>query len=98
MIFEDHKQALRRVVDWVIAKDPQAHLVVLSHLGYDEDVHLAKDFPELNVILGGHTHTILKEPTQVGSVSICQTGQYGRFVGHLSLRCFADGRHEVPFL
>ncbi|HEL1639651.1 TPA: 5'-nucleotidase C-terminal domain-containing protein [Streptococcus suis] len=95
VIFEDHRQSLRRVVDQVLAKDPQAHLALLSHLGYDEDVHLAKDFPELNVILGGHTHTILKEPTQVGSVSICQAGQYGRFIGHLSLRCFADGRHEV---
>ncbi|HEM2821793.1 bifunctional metallophosphatase/5'-nucleotidase [Streptococcus suis] len=95
VIFEDHKQSLRRVVDQVLAKDPRAHLVLLSHLGYDEDVHLAKDFPELNVILGGHTHTILKQPSQIGGVSICQAGQYGRFVGHLSLRCFADGRHEV---
>lgn len=78
-----------------MSQNPSSHLLLLSHLGYDEDVHLAKDFPELNVILGGHTHTILKEPTQVGSVSICQAGQYGRFIGHLSLRCFADGRHEV---
>ncbi|MGC4387269.1 metallophosphatase, partial [Streptococcus suis] len=77
VIFEDHKQALRRLVDQIVSQNPSAHLVLLSHLGYDEDVHLAKDFPELNVILGGHTHTILKEPTQVGSVSICQAGQYG---------------------
>ncbi|HFI0264099.1 TPA: bifunctional UDP-sugar hydrolase/5'-nucleotidase [Streptococcus suis] len=95
VIFEDHRQALRRLVDQIVSQNPSAHLVLLSHLGYDEDVNLAKDFPEVNVILGGHTHTILKEPTQVGSVSICQAGQYGRFVGHLSLRCFADGRHEV---
>lgn len=95
VIFEDHKQALRRLVDQIMKANPQAHLVLLSHLGYEEDLALAQDFPEVNVILGGHTHTILREPTQVGSVSICQAGQYGRFVGHLSLRCFADGRHEV---
>lgn len=95
VIFEDHRQALRRLVDQIVSQNPSAHLVLLSHLGYDEDVHLAKDFPEVNVILGGHTHTILREPSQVGGVSICQAGQYGRFVGHLSLRCFADGRHEV---
>ncbi|HEM5034148.1 5'-nucleotidase C-terminal domain-containing protein [Streptococcus suis] len=95
VIFEDHRQALRRLVDQIVSQNPSAHLVLLSHLGYDEDVHLAKDFPELNVILGGHTHTILKQPSQIGGVSICQAGQYGRFVGHLSLRCFADGRHEV---
>ncbi|HFI0150925.1 TPA: bifunctional UDP-sugar hydrolase/5'-nucleotidase [Streptococcus suis] len=95
VLFEEPRQALRRLVDQIVSQNPSAHLVVLSHLGYDEDVNLAKDFPEVNVILGGHTHTILKEPIQVGSVSICQAGQYGRFVGHLSLRCFADGRHEV---
>ncbi|WP_105208027.1 bifunctional metallophosphatase/5'-nucleotidase [Streptococcus suis] len=95
VIFEDHRQALRRLVDQIMKANPQAHLVVLSHLGYDEDLALAKDFPEVNVILGGHTHTILREPSQVDGVSICQAGQYGRFVGHLSLRCFADGRHEV---
>ena len=95
VLFEDPRQALRRLVDQIMNQNPQAHLVVLSHLGYDEDMNLAKDFPELNVILGGHTHTILREPSQVAGVSICQAGQYGRFVGHLSLRCFADGRHEV---
>ncbi len=95
VIFEDHRQSLRRLVDQIVSQNSSAHLVLLSHLGYDEDVHLAKDFPELNVILGGHTHTILKQPSQIGGVSICQAGQYGRFVGHLSLRCFADGRHEV---
>ncbi|HFU4203094.1 TPA: bifunctional UDP-sugar hydrolase/5'-nucleotidase [Streptococcus suis] len=95
VVFEEPRQALRRLVDQILHQNPQAHLVVLSHLGYDEDLDLAEEFPEVNVILGGHTHTILKEPTQVNDVSICQAGQYGRFVGHLSLRCFADGRHEV---
>ncbi|HFR4576230.1 TPA: bifunctional UDP-sugar hydrolase/5'-nucleotidase [Streptococcus suis] len=92
VVFEDHRQALKRTLSEM---DKQAHIVLLSHLGYDQDVQLAAEFPEINVIFGGHTHTILKEPSQVGSVSICQAGQYGRFVGHLSLRCYADGRHEV---
>lgn len=95
VLFEDPRKALRRLVDQIMKANPQAHLVLLSHMGYDEDLALAQDFPEVNVILGGHTHTILREPSQVGSVSICQAGQYGRFVGHLSLRCFSDGRHEV---
>ncbi|MGV3089004.1 bifunctional metallophosphatase/5'-nucleotidase [Streptococcus suis] len=95
VLFEDPRKALRRLVDQIMKANPQAHLVLLSHMGYDEDLALAQDFPEVNVILGGHTHTILREPSQVGGVSICQAGQYGRFVGHLSLRCYADGRHEV---
>lgn len=47
VIFEDHKQALRRLVDQIVSQNPSAHLVLLSHLGYDEDVHLAKDFLSL---------------------------------------------------
>lgn len=95
VLFEDPYQSLRRMVDQIGARTPQAQIVLLSHLGYDEDQQLAQVFPEVNVILGGHSHTVLREPTQVGKVSICQTGQYGRFVGHLSLRCYEDGSHEV---
>lgn len=92
VVFEDHRQALKRTLSEM---DKQAHIVLLSHLGYDQDVQLAAEFPEINVIFGGHTHTILKEPSQVGSVSIFQAGQYGRFLGNLLLRCYEDGSHEV---
>lgn len=49
----------------------------------------------MNLIFGGHTHTILSAPSQVGNVSIFQAGQYGRFLGNLLLRCYADGSHKV---
>ncbi len=39
--------ALRGQVDWLIA---------LSHLGQERDQHLMELFPEIDVILGGHSH------------------------------------------
>lgn len=38
-------------------------LVLLSHLGYPQDQALAKQVPDLDVIVGGHSHTYLYTPT-----------------------------------
>ncbi len=34
-------------------------IVVLSHLGYPHDIRLAESLPGVDVIVGGHTHTVL---------------------------------------
>ena len=31
--------------------------ILLSHIGYDEDVKMAEKFPEFDLIIGGHSHT-----------------------------------------
>ena len=31
--------------------------ILLSHIGYDEDVKMAAKFPEFDLIIGGHSHT-----------------------------------------
>ncbi len=60
--------------------------ILLTHIGFEEDKKLAALLdPEwgVDVIVGGHTHTILKEPEKVGDVLIVQAGvgtqQIGRF-------------------
>ncbi len=60
--------------------------IILSHIGYESDIELAKLLkPEwgLDIIIGGHSHTILSEPTKVNNVLIVQAGvgtnQVGRF-------------------
>jgi 5'-nucleotidase len=37
-------------------------IVVLSHLGYESDVSLAKDVPGIDIIVGGHSHTFMGGP------------------------------------
>lgn len=41
-------------------------IIVLSHLGYDLDVALASKTSGVDVILGGHTHTLLGDYTDIG--------------------------------
>ncbi len=56
-------------------------LICLSHIGHRQDLELAEKCPELDVILGGHSHTVLQSPVKVGNVSICQGGSHNRFAG-----------------
>ncbi len=69
-------------------------IICLSHLGYEygdaqvSDKVLAANSEHIHLILGGHTHTFLTEPTQVknragNTVLINQTGWGGVHLGRL---------------
>jgi len=60
-------------------------VVVLSHIGYTEDVALAQAVPGIDVIVGGHSHTQLDEPVRVGDTIIVQANEYGKYLGFLKL-------------
>lgn len=61
---------------------PQADLVVaLTHIGFAQDRKLAEAGPKVDLILGGHSHTVLEEPAVVSGIPILQTGSHGRFAG-----------------
>jgi 5'-nucleotidase/UDP-sugar diphosphatase len=65
-------------------------LIVLSHVGYEGDLELARKVPGIDLIVGGHTHTLLPEPVVVGSTLVVQDGQFAEQVGILEL-AIADG-------
>lgn len=53
--------------------------ILLSHLGYQDDVEAAKRYPWLDLIIGGHTHTQLKGSECVNGVLITQNkNKFGR--------------------
>lgn len=56
-------------------------LIALTHIGHRQDLILAEKCPEIDVILGAHSHTILQQPDLVGTTRIFQAGSHGRFVG-----------------
>lgn len=60
-------------------------VVLLSHNGFDVDRKLAQIVPDIDVILSGHTHDALPEPTKVGKTLIIATGSNGKFVSRLDL-------------
>ncbi len=65
---------------------PQVDLLIaLSHIGLREDERLAAACPELDLIIGGHTHAVLPEPKVINGVAIVQAGWYGHYLGHLTV-------------
>jgi 2',3'-cyclic-nucleotide 2'-phosphodiesterase (5'-nucleotidase family) len=63
-----------------------AHLIFcLSHLGFEVDQKLAERVKGIHLILGGHSHTVLKDVVWKGETAILQSGSHGRFVGNWEL-------------
>lgn len=49
-------------------------LIALTHIGLREDERLAQACPDLDLIIGGHTHALLDEPRVINRVPIVQAG------------------------
>jgi 5'-nucleotidase len=60
-------------------------VIVLSHLGLNDDERLAEDFPEIDVVLGAHTHHILHQGKLVNESLLCCAGKFGMYIGHVEL-------------
>ena len=82
----------------ILKKEEQCDLVIcLSHLGYDykksdenkiSDLKLAQKTQDIDLIIGGHTHTFLDKPTVVKNaagqeVLVNQVGCYGIHLGRI---------------
>jgi 5'-nucleotidase len=81
--FVDPVQALTRAeehlkgkVDWIVP---------LTHLGVETDKALARAHPELALVVGGHSHTYLKEGVREGSTLIVQTGSKASAIGRVDV-------------
>lgn len=76
-------------------------IVALSHSGTwddpedSEDEILAQEVPEIDLIISGHTHTLLEEPIIYDNTIIASVGDYGRYLGELDLVQTEDGRWEL---
>ncbi|MBN2201301.1 bifunctional metallophosphatase/5'-nucleotidase [bacterium] len=77
--------------EWIRKIDPETDLIVLlTHQGFREDSLLAMAVPEVDVIVGGHSHTPLSGPVRVNGVVICQAGSRTQFLGRLDLDVAED--------
>ena len=82
-------------------------IICMSHGGVREpkngpitegdDVNLARAVPEIDVIVGGHTHTFMRTPVIVNGTPIVQAGCYGQAVGELVIRMEGRDRKVVSY-
>lgn len=72
--------------------DEQVDLVVvISHLGFPQEMKLASEVPGIDVLLSAHTHNRLYEPARANETTVIQSGCHGSFLGRLDIEV-EDGR------
>ncbi len=93
VIFTDPVGAVQGEVDKLTAEGVNK-IIVLSHSGYGVDQKVAAGTTGVDVIVGGHTNTLLSNtneraegpyPTMVGSTAIVSAYAYGKFLGELNV-------------
>lgn len=99
--FSDPVEAVTETVKEIEAKEDADMIVCLSHSGTSEDEEksedeiLAKSVPQLDLIISGHTHTKLEQAIVHGDTTIVSCGEYGKYLGDLSMSQNSDGRWEL---
>ena len=58
-------------------------VILLSHLGLHEDEKIAEQYPEIDCIIGGHTHHLLKSGKYVHKTLITSAGKFAFYVGEV---------------
>jgi sulfur-oxidizing protein SoxB len=80
---------MQKVVDGLRRQDKVDAVILLSHNGMDVDLKLASRVTGIDVILGGHTHDALPQPTVIanaaGKTLVTNAGSSGKFLAVLDL-------------
>ena len=83
MVAKKYVPLLRKKADIVVA---------LTHIGLEEDKKLAAEVPQIDIIVGGHSHSQLNTPLRIpesdgkSEVIVVQAGDQGRFLGRLDIQ------------
>ena len=100
VIFSDPSEAVQIEVDRLTAMGVNK-IIVLSHSGYLVDQRVAANTTGVDVIVGGHSNTLLSNtndraegayPTMVSGTALVQAYAYGKFLGELNVTFDDDGR------
>ncbi|MBU0642146.1 MAG: 5'-nucleotidase/apyrase family protein, partial [Alphaproteobacteria bacterium] len=98
VIFTDPSDAVQGEVDKLTSEGVNK-IIVLSHSGYNVDKAVAANTTGVDVIVGGHSNTLLGDmegaegpyPTMVGNTAILSAYAYGKFLGELNVTFDDDG-------
>lgn len=60
-------------------------IILLSHLGVSMDRIIAKKYPQIDVIIGSHTHHLFEKGEMDNGVLLAAAGKYGQNIGTINL-------------
>ncbi|WP_405155677.1 S-layer homology domain-containing protein [Paenibacillus sp. FSL K6-0108] len=86
--FKDYKASAQATVN-MLQDEGINKIIALTHLGYSEDLKLAEAVQGIDIVVGGHSHTILNKPvvvdTHTDPTLVVQTGEYDVSLGLLDV-------------
>lgn len=82
LTFEDPAKVLPSLIKQVRARGASL-VIVLSHDGLDSDRLLAREVRGIDIVVGGHSHTAIKDPVVESGTVIVQAGSNGIYLGVL---------------
>ena len=90
LTYQDPAEVVNRLAEYLKKEKDCDMVICLSHLGYGEDKELAASVRNVDLIVGGHSHTLLDDKQVVKDldgeeVIIVQNWKWGLNVGHLSI-------------
>ena len=89
------RDELPPIVDMLRTQEKVDLIVLVSHLGFPQDMKLLSEVRGIDVCLSGHTHNRLYKPVLNGKTIFIQSGCHGSFLGHLDLE--VDGGQIVDY-
>ena len=81
----------KKLTDILKNKENVDLIIALSHTGTDgkkgksEDEVLAKKVPDIDIIISGHSHTVLPNPIIIGNTIIASSGRYTENLGKMTI-------------
>lgn len=90
LTYQEPSQVVNRLAGYLKEEKDCDMVICLSHLGYGADKELAASIRNVDLIVGGHSHTLLDDKQTVNDldgeeVIIVQNWKWGLNVGHLSI-------------
>ena len=100
IVINDHLTWAKKAVEYFQSKGVNK-IIALTHIGWDEDVLLANQVEGIDIIVGGHSHTVPDVyPLVVNKFSaptvIVQAGCFNRFLGCFSVDFDSNGIVSKP--
>ena len=93
------REELPRWIAHVRSAERADLVVLLSHLGFAQDVKMAREVDGIDILVSGHTHNRMRRPAIENGAIIFQSGCHGSFVGRLDVDVddgrVVDHRHEL---
>ncbi|MHB8077863.1 MAG: bifunctional metallophosphatase/5'-nucleotidase [Candidatus Krumholzibacteriia bacterium] len=79
------REELPPIIDVLRTQEKADLIVLVSHLGFPQDMKLLSEVDGVDVCLSGHTHNRLYAPVVQRKALVIQSGCHGSFLGRLDL-------------